>query len=171
MRFKCFGLLFAVTLMLFPRFAVAFQCPVDVTPEEQFKATDRSFLIYVTDTQIEEKLTEKLAQTYPAMEVEKEHMKFISAGYKVIEEFKGDENYTPRLIDILGIGTGYVGLVPGSYYLVMLPQQATNSNETEGMRHVDICSVPLGHYQLRNEKLQSELDKFRTIRDKLKAEK
>ena len=104
-----------------------------------------------------------MARKHPEVGVESEDVKLVSAGYRIIEEFKGPEKYQPRLIDLLGIGTGYVGLTPGQYYMVLLPKQ--DSDDFEGMRRVDLCSVILSHYRLKVEQFQSELNAVRVIRD------
>ncbi len=94
----------------------SFSCEPEQTTEAAFAEAERVFLVYVTETRLEEDLLERMAAESDEFDFSEEHWKFVSAGYRVVEEFKGDAEYQPRLVDWLGIGTGYVGLVPGGYY-------------------------------------------------------
>ena len=143
--------------------AWAFQCPPEYSIDKAFVEADRAFLAYVTDTKLEEELKKDLSKNYPEMDKDSEAVKLVSAGYRIVEEFKGAADYQPRLIDLLGIGTGYVGLTPGVYYLVLLPK-GENNNEYKGMRVVNICSVPISHYRLKVPQFQEKLDEVRKLK-------
>jgi len=115
-------------------------------------------LIYVVETRLEEALQRQIIEKQIS---DKESVKLVSAGYRVVEDFKGDKNYTPRLLDLLGIGTGYVGLTPGVYYLVFLAGVAPE--EIKGFRSVDMCAIPISHYILNVPEFQGRLDEVRAL--------
>jgi hypothetical protein len=156
--------LILILLLLLTNSVFASQCAQDHSLESAFNKSERGFLIYVTETKLEEELLKSLSKKYPPMDESSEYVKLISANYRVIEEFKGEINYRPRLLDMLGIGTGYVGLTPGQYYLVLLPK--ISKDEDPELRNVNMCTVPIGHYRLKTEDFQKELDRVRKLRDK-----
>ena len=117
------------------------------------------FLVYVTETRLEESLQQELLAAHG--HEDSESIKLISAGYRVVENFKGPIDYQPRLLDMLGIGTGYVGLTPGAYYLVFLIENETG--EDPQMRAVNACSVPTSHYRLQTEGFTKSLEEVRAL--------
>lgn len=154
-------LLFPLMLALVSSLCSAHSCPRDLTLGKQFSESKRVFLIYVVETRLEERLQRQLTEKHVDKGADEESMKLVSAGYRVVEDFKGEKNYTPRLLDLLGIGTGYVGLTPGVYYLVFLADRS--SDEMQGFRSVDTCSVPISHYRLDVPELQNRLDEVRAL--------
>ncbi len=145
--------------------AWAFQC-LEKSEKQHYEEAERAFLIYVTGTKLDEELYKTLIKGYPAENDTSESIKAIFADYKVIEEFKGDPNYQPVLVDFLGIGMGSVGLTPGKYYLVML--EPPSKDEPSNIRAVNICNTPFGHYRLKAEPFQRQLDGVRALRDEVK---
>ena len=145
-----------------PNKVYAFKCPANQTIEDLYDDAERVFLIYVTETKLEESLNDKYGGLDLRESIEQEAVKFISVSYKVIEDFKGDQDFQPTLLDMLGIGTGYVGLTPGVYYLVMLPVQ--EKSEVGDYRYVSLCDVPYSHYRLNVERFQDELEILRKQR-------
>ena len=137
--------------------SLGFTCP-KLEPSDIFSQANEVVLVYVTGTKLEEEMAKSLIETEPA-ELGTEHAKIISASYRLVETFKGPENSQPKLIDILGIGTGYVGLQAGLYYLLALdePEEGAPSNK----RWVNICSVLAAHHRLGDPKFQQELAEFR----------
>ncbi|MTW09377.1 hypothetical protein GM658_02085 [Pseudoduganella eburnea] len=128
---------------------------------KQFKDARRVMLVYVLETRLEEKLLKEMTGKRSDVGSDDEAVKLVSAGYQVIEDYKGERTYTPRLLDLLGIGTGYVGLTPGVYYLVILGD--VEPNETKEMRIVDSCQVPLQHYRFKVPDFQKRLDEVREL--------
>lgn len=151
-------LLIALMLSLVSSLCSAHSCPRDLTLSKQFKESARVFLIYVVETRLEEALQRQIIEKQIS---DKESVKLVSAGYRVVEDFKGDKNYTPRLLDLLGIGTGYVGLTPGVYYLVFLAGVAPE--EIKDFRSVDMCAIPISHYILNVPEFQGRLDEVRAL--------
>ncbi|MGH1376972.1 MAG: hypothetical protein ACRBCK_11570 [Alphaproteobacteria bacterium] len=142
----------------------AFRCQ-NKTIEQTYKESERAFLIYITETKLNEKLWKKLNKGYPVALDRDESIKAIFTGYRITEEFKGDTSYKPTLIDLLGIGTGYTGVTPGQYYFVMLPP--LGENEQSNIRRIDTCRAPVSHYRLDVDHFQKELDVFRSLRGTL----
>jgi len=118
-------------------------------------------LVYVLETRLEEKLLKEMTGKRSDLGSDDEAVKLVSAGYQVIEDYKGERTYTPRLLDLLGIGTGYVGLTPGIYYLVFL--RDFEPSETKEMRIIDSCQVPLQHYRFNVPDFQKRLDEVREL--------
>jgi hypothetical protein len=140
--------------------SMAHTCPRDLTLDKQFRDAKRVFLAYVIETRLEEKLlTDMVASKEGHAMKDNEDVKLVSAGYRVVENYKGDAAYTPRLMDVLGIGTGYVGLTPGLYFLVFLGD--AQPHESAEMRFVDTCSVPLRHHRFAVPQFQLQLDQIR----------
>lgn len=141
---------------------MAHTCLPGLTLSKQIRDSKRVFLVYVVETRLEEKLLSDMAEKDGDKgSADKESVKLVSAGYRVVENFKGETTYRPRLLDLLGIGTGYVGLTPGMYYLVFLGD--VQPYETNDMRSVDRCSVPLQHYRFNVPEFQKRLDEIRAI--------
>lgn len=153
-----------ISLLFNVSIAWSFQCSRDQSLSSLYEDSERIFLIYITETKLEESLVKRINESLPKDNIETEDIKLLSSGYRVIENFKGDIEYIPRLIDLLGIGTGYVGLVPGSYYLVMLPER--EEDLFDGMRMVNICTVPFSHYRLEVKEFQDSLNIMRNLMKK-----
>ena len=150
-----------VLFSLLSSLSYAHTCLPDQTPEKQFNESKRVFLIYVLETRLEEELQKKLIEQDHGKHADDESVKLVSAGYRIVEDFKGDINYKPRLLDMLGIGTGYVGLTPGVYYLVFLGD--VQPYETPDIRAVDTCIVPFSHYRFNVPQFQKNLDEIRAL--------
>ncbi len=142
--------------------ACAFKC-WQMPGVQGYEKAERVFLAYVTQTRLDEKLWADLNKGYPAEDDDTESVKAIFADYKIIEEFKGDAEYKPFLIDLLGIGTGYLGVTPGKYYFIMLGP--LREGKPSDIRAVNICNTPLQHYRLNAEPFQKELNVYRAVRD------
>ncbi len=157
-RMRVRGLLLTfLTMFAWP--AHGFQCAPEHPIESAYQDAERVFLIYVLETRLEEHPPAWIVEE--DVDLGDESVKLISADYRVVEEFKGDSGYKPRLLDLLGIGTGYVGLTPGVYFAVFLPR--VESGEDPDLRYVNICTVPLSHYRLQVEDFQNELDVIRRL--------
>jgi hypothetical protein len=127
--------------------------------DEQFNGSKRVFLVYVLETRLEEELQRKMSARGGS--ADSESVKLVSAGYRIVEDYKGEKSYKPRLLDILGIGTGYVGLTPGIYYLVFLGD--VQDYETSDMRRIDMCAVPVSHHRWDVPQFQKRLDEVRAL--------
>jgi hypothetical protein len=154
-----FRLLLTVMLLLLSDACLAYSCQPHMTLDEQFNGSKRVFLVYVLETRLEEELQRKMSERDGS--ADSEAVKLVSAGYRIVEDYKGEKSYKPRLLDILGIGTGYVGLTPGVYYLVFLGD--VRDYETSDMRAVDMCTVPVAHHRLDVPQFQKSLDEVRAL--------
>jgi hypothetical protein len=154
-----FRLLLTAMLSLLSNACLAHSCLPDMTLDKQFNGSKRVFLVYVLETRLEEELQRKMSERDGS--VASESVKLVSAGYRIVEDYKGEKSYKPRLLDFLGIGTGYVGLTPGVYYLVFLGD--VQDYETSDMRAVDICTVPVAHDRLDVPRFQKSLDEVRAL--------
>lgn len=151
--------LLTVLLLLASSICTAHTCLPGLTLDKQFNESTRVFLAYVVETKLEEELQRKMIEKDRG--ADPELVKLVSAGYRIIEDYKGEKSYKPRLLDLLGIGTGYVGLTPGVYYLVFLGN--IQDYETPDIRSIDTCSVTWSHYRLDVPQFQQRLDEVRAL--------
>lgn len=158
-------IIFSILTLVWSISASAFVCSEDNSIENQYKNAEHVFLAYVLETRLEPALAKQIINPH-AMKNNTEAPKLISADYQIIEEFKGKLSSFPRLVELLGLGTGYVGLIPGVYYVVFLPKPVPGI--PEGYQGVNICNVPLAHEHLHNAGFQSELSKIRALKGKQK---
>jgi hypothetical protein len=154
--------LLTALLLLISSVCSGHQCQPGLTLYKQFSEAKRVFLAYVLETKLEEALQKKIMDKEGS--ADPESAKLVSAGYRIIEDYKDESGYKPRLLDVLGIGTGYVGLTPGVNYLVFLGD--IQGNETSDMRFIDLCATPFSHYRLNDTKFQNSLDEVRTLAKK-----
>jgi len=142
--------------------AYSFQCSQEDSIEYEYKKAEHVFLAYILDTRLEVDLLEQTLKKSPRLKNSDESIKLVSAGYQIVEEFKGKNINHPRLLDVLGIGTGYVGLTPGMYYVVFLPKPSPEL--PKGIQVVNICNVPLSHYRLHEAGFQNSLNQVRALK-------
>jgi hypothetical protein len=154
-----FRFLLPIMSLLLSSVCFAHTCQPLMTLDKQLNDSKRAFLVYVLETRLEEELQGKMIEKDGG--ADPESVKLVSAGYRIVEDYKGEKSYRPRLLDILGIGTGYVGLTPGVYYLVFLGDLQTY--ETPDMRVVDICTVPVAHHRWDVPQFQKKLDEVRAL--------
>jgi len=151
-----------ILLLFFSIKAVAFQCPRDNSFSVNFAKSERVFLIYVTEVSLDKKTTERNDKEYPESAG---YVKILKVDYDVIESFKGDLKFKPKIMDLLGIGTGYVGFTPGNYYMVTLSEQEDWGKRN--YRHVSMCDVHFQHYRNDIDEYKEIIEKARVLaRDK-----
>ena len=127
---------------------------------EGYKNAERGFLAYVTQTKLDEELWVELRKIYGANIDDSESVRAIAIDYVIAEEFKGDPNYKPALVDLLG--AGHLGVTPGHYYFIRL---GASWKEPANIRVVNTCNTPLQHYRLNAKTFQKGLDVYRGFRD------
>jgi len=157
---KKFGFLCCLVSCVFnTSIALAFSCVEDNSLEARFGRAERVMLLQITDTRREDKLARELQpNTAPD-----DFLNLQSSGYKVLENFKGNPAEEPRLLDIMGIGTGFVNFTPGYYNLVFMgPKPATLNVD---YRSVSLCDV-VHHRHLDDPHLQKAISTVRKLRDK-----
>ncbi|MGB0632255.1 MAG: hypothetical protein ACPGRZ_16310 [Alphaproteobacteria bacterium] len=142
----------------------AFQCHPGETGEGAHDDAERIFLILVLETRLDEEFQKLIESERPQS---KDAMKPITVRYRVIEDFKGDTNFKPEFLDLLGIGTGYVGFSPGVYYLVSVPkldpskEQDKRTDILKGRRIINFCNVIAKNYRLNVAKFRKEINFIR----------
>lgn len=157
--------LFIVALLMFD--VLALSCPVR-EPADVFAAAHRIFLVQILETRFE--LTEQFGR-----QVEQDGpIHFVSAGYKVIEEFKGNPESRPRFLQVLHFTGIYADLTPGAFYLIALQPFTEDELEDapwhEKFAMVTMCEVVTAYLP---EDLEVGIDsapnttlsKYRLIRD------
>ena len=140
--------------MLLSKSVFGFQCGKDNSLENNFRVSERVFMIYVTQVILDKKETQKIELDYPDSAGS---VKVLKVDYDVIENFKGNKKYNPKFKELIGIGTGYVGFSPGSYYFVTLPDQ--QEDEQKNYRYVSFCDVHFQNYRNDVEEYKEILDK------------
>lgn len=139
--------------------ALAFSCLEENSIEARFGRAKRVMLLQITDTRREDELARQL-QPNASLD---EFLNLKSSGYRVLENFKGNPAEQPRLLDVLGIGTGFVNFTPGYYNLVFMgPKPETLSVD---YRLVSLCDV-VHHRHLDDSHLQKAISTVRKLRDK-----
>ena len=146
-----------VLLLLLSVKAVAFQCSSDNSFSVNFAQSERVFLIYVTEVSLDKKTTKRNDKEYPESAG---YVKILKVDYDVVENFKGDIEFIPKFMDLLGIGTGYVGFTPGNYYMVTLSAQG--GWDKRNYRHVSMCDVHFQHYR-------NDIDEYKAIVEEARA--
>ena len=144
---------YLLALLLLAGNAAAFQCE-DMTLQQQYERADHVFVILVTDTRLED------GDLLGIPEEDAEAVRLVSAGFEVIERFKGSVEPTTRLLDLLGIGTGYVGLTPGLRFLVL----AEDDEEVpQGYLYVNLCTALLGYMREEEQGVRETLSEVRSL--------
>lgn len=147
--------------MFFSGPVFAFQCEKDNSLENSFRESRRTLMIYVTEVALDKKETQKMEREHPESAG---YVKILKVKYDTIENFKGNEEYNPDLKDLLGIGTGYVGFTPGTYYFITLPEG--EDNEPKSYRYVSFCDVHFHHYRNDIEEYKQIIDKAKKLKER-----
>jgi len=141
----------ASTIALLSASAFGFQCPSANEPGDIYDRSTVVALIEVTSVSLNRDWTAELDAENPdsagsvrALEVE----------FDVTETLKGTATSAPA-IELLGIGTGYVGFTPGVYYLVAL------DGPSRGRYYISFCDVIASHYRLDVAEFQRVLGDLR----------
>ena len=138
-----------LTLMLiFPCFAQAMQCDPDEGLEMRFKEADSVLLIYIVSTRL------KTTSLYG------DEIKYSEAIYELVESFKGLTAKNGKVIELLGYGTGMVGLIPGIYYVVFI------QNDSSELEHpwVNVCNTLYSSLNLKGLEFIKQLGEIRSLK-------
>ena len=126
-----------------------FQCSENDTDENLFQNSYSVFLAEVIKTELE------------IISKGNESAKFIKAYYRTIETFKGKKTKDGELLDHpLGYGSGFVGLMPGIYYVFFLEKETT----LNGLPMVNICTTKLATLNLDGTEPRKYLEKLRQLK-------
>ncbi|MEM8795194.1 MAG: hypothetical protein AAGE61_06475 [Pseudomonadota bacterium] len=150
-------------LAIKPASAQAYSCP-NKPVELRYEEAYRIFLIHVTRVTLDDSLHDLFFSDRADDDEFRESIKPVLADYEILEDFKGDVSFKPKLIDFFGIGTGFAGLYPGQYYLVMLENHG--DDRFPGYHVANICNTPFRHHRLNVDSFQEQLNAMRALRDK-----
>ena len=126
----------------------AFQCSPEETEENLVANAKQILLVKITKVE----LVEVAEEGSEAVEVPR-------AEYQLVEALKGTANETGYVYDMpAGYGTGFVGLYPGIYYLLLLDEERFY----QGTPFVDICVVPIATPNIDGTEPQATLARIRT---------
>lgn len=124
----------------------AYSCPPDETEDVLVARATHILLVKVTRTELVEIVEEGEAVELPRSE------------YRLVEAVKGTASETGHVFDMpVGYGTGFVGLLPGAYYLLVLDQ----GHSYEGVPFVDPCVLPIATFNLEGTEPQEALRRIR----------
>jgi hypothetical protein len=101
-------LLISLLTLVLPSISWSMTCAPDEGIKQRFNDADSVLLIEVTSTKLKK------------LKYDEEEVKYSLATYKLVESFKGSTKKTGKVVEILGYGTGMVGLIPGIYFFVFL---------------------------------------------------
>jgi len=151
MKLKITALYFFLLSLAVAVNVYGFQCNDNDTDENLYKNSYSVFLAEIVKTELE------------IISKGNESAKFVKAHYRTIETFKGKENKEGELLDYpLGYGTGFVGLMPGIYYVFFLEKEAT----LNGLPMVNICTTKLATLNLEGKEPKKYLEKLRQLKRK-----
>lgn len=94
--------------LLFPCLAQAMSCGPEETLQQRFEKADSVLAIQIVSTELKN------------MKFHDDEIGISIATYQLVESFKGSEEAQGKVIELIGYGTGMVGLIPGIYYFVIL---------------------------------------------------
>ena len=140
--------LISILIFFLPRISWAMTCAPDIGLENRFKEADSVLLIEVTSTKLKR------------MEYDGEEIKYSLATYQLVESFKGSTKQKGKVIEILGYGTGMIGLIPGIYYFVFL------DNETGMFDHppVHMCNTLGSTLNLEGSEPVQKIEQLRKLK-------
>ncbi len=125
----------------------AFQCPPDETEEVLVARATQVLLVRITATELVE-VTEG-----------GERFELPRSEYRLLEALKGTASDTGYVYDMpVGYGTGFVGLLPGVFYLLVLDQE----NSHDGVPFVDPCALPIATANLEGTQPRAILKRIRS---------
>ena len=142
--------------------AFAFQCPPAWSERQAFDQAENAYLIYVSKVEYAEDLTRA---HMPREDVEKGYVKLLEVTFAVKEVFKGSETAIARILDPAGIGTGFVGFIPGYYYVVAFDGDVFGGEAPEGWPEnttvANLCDIAYVGSSLSDEHLAEGLKQVR----------
>lgn len=153
----------AVVFSLAVSSASAFQCPPDWSERQAFEEAENAYLIYVSKVEYAEDLTRAFL---PYDDVEKGYVKLLEVTFAVKEVFKGSETAVTRIFDLAGIGTGFVGFIPGYYYIVSLKENGFGDEAPKGWPEhatvANLCDIAYVGGSLSDEHFSEDLKRVRS---------
>ncbi|MEM8983129.1 MAG: hypothetical protein AAGC71_08890 [Pseudomonadota bacterium] len=158
-------------ILLVPSRVTAYQCPPDWSAQRAVEAAKYVYLIRATNVEYAEALTRTVV---PDHDVDAGVIKLSEVSYDLLEVLKGDGSAALRLIDPAGIGVGFVGFVPGYYYIIAIANPIANPVGSEVLDDlppgwpantvvVSICDVVASAASLKSDTFQAQLARVRSI--------
>ena len=144
MRKNMKALVIGLLLFISP-YSQAFQCEEDYSPKKAFKKAETVFVARI-----------KSLEFYKDVKDGK-HAKLLLVKYDVVETLKGNKHRAGEALDLAGIGTGFVGFIPGGYYIIAYEKQ----KQIEGKQYVDMCDVLARAFYLEEERFSKALKYMR----------
>ncbi|WP_154223411.1 hypothetical protein [Marinicella rhabdoformis] len=137
-----------ITFSLISSLSFGFQCGPEKSEKEKFKEAKSVLLFQVVATELK------------TTEFDGQEVGYSQATYRLIESFKGSEEKEGKVVEVLGYGTGLVGLIPGIYYLAFLGE----SNEYAKYPWLTICDVELSTFNIEGTEVEKKLEKIRALK-------
>ncbi|GAB2524101.1 hypothetical protein [Microbulbifer agarilyticus] len=137
-----------ITFSLISSFSFGFQCGPEKSEEEKFRDAESVLLFQVTATELK------------TTQFDGQELKYSQATYRVIESFKGSQEKEGKVVEVLGYGTGLVGLIPGIYYLAYVGE----NNEYARYPWLTICDVEMSTFNIEGEEFDKKFKKLRSLK-------
>lgn len=133
-----------ITLLVFSSQAYSFQCPRDHSPESAYKKASVAYVAKIRSVE------------YFRNVKDGKHAKYLLVKFDVVETLKGKQG-SGEVLDVAGIGTGFVNFVPGGYYII------TNEEEklVEGKQYVNMCNILGAAFYPEDEVFTKTLEKLK----------
>lgn len=123
-------------------------CAPDEGLKQRFKEAESVLLIEITSTKLKR------------IEYDGEEAKYSLATYELVESFKGSTKKKGKVVEILGYGTGMIGLIPGIYYFVFLDSDTGMFDYPP----VHMCNTLSSTLNLKGSEPVQQIDQLRKLK-------
>lgn len=133
--------------IIFSLNAHSFQCARDHSDDSVFKESLAVYLVRINSVEF-----------YKDIEGG-EFAKLLLTKYEVHETLKGIPQKEGVVTDLAGIGTGFVGFIPGAYYIIAIGEQPLGTD----VNHITFCGILGSAFHLDDEELKEKTIKLRAL--------
>ena len=142
--------------------ALAFHCSVDWSDDVTLKRTEHIVWVEVSRVEYAEALTKALLS---AEDVDAGYVKLLKVSLKTIKRLKGPDLGVEHIYDLAGVGTGFVGFVPGYFYAIALDGTTSDEEVPEEWPDnsvvINSCDVISVAASLNDDQFQKDLARIR----------
>lgn len=144
MRKNIMNKLLLITSLVFSSQAYSFQCPRDHSPESAYQKSNVAYVAKINAVEFFKDIKDR------------KHAKYLLVKFDVVEVLKGKKEKSGEVLDVAGIGTGFVNFIPGGYYIITHEEE----NLVEGKQYVNMCDVLGAAFYLEDEMFSKTLEIF-----------
>ena len=137
--------LLLITLLAFSSQVYSFQCPRDHSPESAYQKANVAYVAKINSVEFFKNVKDG------------KHAKYLLVKFDVVEKLKGKIQKSGEVLDVAGIGTGFVNFIPGGYYIISHEEEKL----IEGKQYVNMCDVLGVAFYLEDEMFVKTLEKLK----------